>query len=133
MHTLSDIVSIVDFIKERVKAVAMLNSVHSKNMINEGGPRSFMFDNCVNWVSSEVKKGQTVQDLRFGCTCISSEVEIADFTLTEMLDDFMKFIFIKMGDIEVPDEEDDDDEDLKLSKEEIEEHLENVTVLDSMD
>lgn len=70
-----------------------------------------------------------MQDRRFGCTCFSSEVEIVDFTLTTMLDDVMKFIFIKMGDIEAPVDDDEDEEDnLELTSEELE-HL----VLEDMD
>ncbi|KAI7903576.1 Arb2 domain-containing protein [Cokeromyces recurvatus] len=118
-----------DFIKERVKAVAMVNSVHTKDMINGGSKRTFMFDNCVNWVVSQAKKGEIVTDIRSGCTCISSEEEIADFTLNKMLDDIMKFIYVKMGDIE-PEivDEDEADEIEELTQEEIEE-LKNVDLL----
>lgn len=49
------------------------------------------------------------------------ELEIADFTLTTMLDDIMKFIFVKMGDIEPDTVDSDDDETRELSKEELEE------------
>lgn len=34
----------VDFIKERVKAVAMTNSVHARDLIEGDGRRAFMFD-----------------------------------------------------------------------------------------
>lgn len=53
--------------------------------------------------------------------CIALELEIADFTLPTMLDDIMKFIFVKMGDIEPDSVESDDDETRELSKEELEE------------
>lgn len=57
------------------------------------------------------------------------ELELADFTLTEMLDDIMKFIYIKMGDIEPPTEdEDSDDENRELTKAELEE-LDNINIL----
>lgn len=49
-------------------------------------------------------------------------MEIADFTLTTMLDDIMKFIYIKMGDIEpdqVDEKDDEDTENRELSKEEL--------------
>ncbi|KAG2198536.1 hypothetical protein INT47_008640 [Mucor saturninus] len=119
-----------DFIKDRVKAVAMTNSVHARDLIEGDGRRAFMFDNCVNWVVSNAKKGETVQDLRFGCTSISSELEIADFTLNTMLDDIMKFIYIKMGDIEpvVEESDEEDDENRELTKEELAE-LDNIDML----
>lgn len=110
-----------DFIKDRVKAVAMTNSVHSRDLIEGEGRRAFMFDNCVNWVVSNAKRGEIVIDDRFGCTNISSELEIADFTLPTMLDDIMKFIFVKMGDIEPDSVESDDEENRELTKEELEE------------
>lgn len=34
----------VDFIKDRVKAVAMTNSVHARDLIEGDGRRAFMFD-----------------------------------------------------------------------------------------
>ncbi|KAI9484140.1 MAG: hypothetical protein EXX96DRAFT_561041 [Benjaminiella poitrasii] len=111
-----------DFIKEHVKAVAMVNSVHTRDMINDSGKRTFMFDNCVNWIVSQTKKGEAVNDIRFGCSCISSEEEIADFTLNAMLDDIMKFIYVKMGDIELEEGDDeDDDEDKELTQEQLKE------------
>ncbi|KAI9357452.1 hypothetical protein BD770DRAFT_388768 [Pilaira anomala] len=119
-----------DFIKEHVKAVAMTNSVHARDLIEGEGKRAFMFDNCVNWVVSTAKKGEVLQDLRYGCTSISSEQEIADFTLNAMLEDIMRFIYIKMGDIEPAQEEseDEDDGNRELTKEELAD-LENIDML----
>lgn len=158
--------------KERVKAVAMTNSVHARDLIEGEGKRAFMFDvsginitclafflnisvmpldqNCVNWVVSTAKKGEVLQDLRYGCTSISSgkcyisssfffflqfffgyvEQEIADFTLNAMLEDIMRFIYIKMGDIEPAQEEseDEDDENRELTKEELAD-LEDIDIL----
>lgn len=111
-------------------------------------PFLIIFQSCVNWVVSNTKKGETVQDLRYGCTSISSgkhyiiqkekqtinpeqnlELEIADFTLNAMLDDIMKFIYIKMGDIEPTEEDsDDDDDNRELTKEELAE-LDNIDML----
>lgn len=58
------------------------------------------------------------------------ELEIADFTLTEMLDDILKFIYIKMGDIEPSndEEQDIDDENRELTKEELAD-LESMDIL----
>jgi hypothetical protein len=58
-------------------------------------------------------------------------LEIADFTLTTMLDDILKFIYIKMGDIEpgqVDEQDDEDTENRELSKEELAE-LNNLDIL----
>jgi uncharacterized membrane protein YiaA len=111
--------------------------------------------NCVNWVVSAAKKGEFLRDVNHGCTDISSGkkkkkkkkkivfifliihlfcnligLDIADFTLNEMLDYIMKFIFVKMGDIE-PEENDEEEEDLdnrELTKEELAE-VEGIDVL----
>lgn len=59
------------------------------------------------------------------------ELEIADFTLNAMLDDIMNFIFIKMGDIEPPlveSDQEDDDENRVLTAEELAE-LDNVDMI----
>lgn len=45
-----------------------------------------------------------------------------------MLDDIVKFIYIKMGDIEPIEEDSDDDENRELTKEELAE-LANVDIL----
>lgn len=51
------------------------------------------------------------------------DLEIADFTLTECIDEIMDFIFIKMGDIEPKEVEETEVEEEDLQKE-LEEHLE---------
>ncbi|KAI8988306.1 Arb2 domain-containing protein [Mycotypha africana] len=103
----------VDFIKSHVKGVAFIDSAHSKGMIEEGeGRRNFLFERCVNWSSDpSTPKGQPINDVRWSCQGISSEQEVSDFTLPTMYDDIMKFIFIKMGDIEPPPSDDENDED----------------------
>ncbi|KAI8056303.1 uncharacterized protein B0P05DRAFT_560366 [Gilbertella persicaria] len=106
-----------DFIKDRVKVIAMTDSAHGSDMIEGSDKRAFMFDNCINWIVNAKAKGELVQDARFGCTCISSALEISDFTMTEMLDDILKFVFVKMGDIEPEPENDEEDDETFLLNE----------------
>ncbi|RCH78872.1 hypothetical protein CU098_004294, partial [Rhizopus stolonifer] len=110
-------------LKDRIKCVAMSNSVHTRDLIKNEGARAWLFSNGINWLVSQKEKGATITDPRFGCTCISSNLEIADFTLTECIDEIMDFIFIKMGDIEPKEVEETEVEEEDLQKE-LEEHLE---------
>ncbi|KAI8890939.1 hypothetical protein K501DRAFT_235814, partial [Backusella circina FSU 941] len=127
-----------DHLKNKIKAAAFLDSSHSRDFVSNVQLRNWMFERALNWVVSGVKRGEVVQDLRFGCTCISSEQEIADFTLPSCLEDILKFIFIKMGDVE-PDEINEEDEeqgdpengDRELTQEEqaeLSEHLNVISV-----
>ncbi|OBZ87317.1 hypothetical protein A0J61_04645 [Choanephora cucurbitarum] len=113
-----------DFIRQKVKVIAMTDSAHGSDLIEGSDKRTFMFENCINWIVNAKPKGEIVQDPRFGCTCISSALEINDFTLTEMLNDIMKFIFVKMGDIEPDQEEEEEDIEALLAQEA--EHLEII-------
>ncbi|KAG0785722.1 hypothetical protein G6F57_009165 [Rhizopus arrhizus] len=117
-----------DALQGRIKCAAMSNSVHSSDMLKNEGTRRWLFDNCINWVVSAKAKGEIITDPRFGCTCISSNLEISDFTLTECIDDIMDFIFVKMGDIERKEIEEDEDEITLQEVEELSEHLEITSV-----
>jgi hypothetical protein len=126
--------SIVEHLKDKIKAAAFLDSSHSRDFVTNVQLRNWMYERCLNWVVSGSQRGKVVQDLRFGCTCISSEQEIADFTLPSCLEDILKFIFIKMGDIE-PDPEDEKEDpentERELTKEEeaeLSEHLDIISV-----
>ncbi|CAO3656060.1 unnamed protein product [Mucor fragilis] len=122
-----------DYIKEHIKAVAMTDSVHIRDMIKGDKQRTFMFENCYNWSASTDKKGSLVPDVRLGCPNISSGEEIADYTLTTMLKYIMNFIFVKMGDIEwgSDDENDDMEGDVEVLTEEDMAELSRIEVLSS--
>ncbi|KAI9247218.1 Arb2 domain-containing protein [Sporodiniella umbellata] len=89
-----------DVLKDRVKCAAMSNSVHTIDSMKKEGVRSWFYSNCINWQVSQQEKGDKIIEPRLGCTCISSNLEIADFTLTECMQEMMDFVFVKMGDIE---------------------------------
>ncbi|KAI9023670.1 Arb2 domain-containing protein [Phycomyces nitens] len=107
-----------DFLKDRMQAVAMADSVHSRDL------------HAVNWAVSQQPRGDIVTDTRFGCEVLSSNCEIADFTLPSSIKEIVKFIDIKMGDIE-PEIEDNDDqeEEPQLTKEEEAELKEHLSIL----
>ncbi|CEI94781.1 hypothetical protein RMCBS344292_08986 [Rhizopus microsporus] len=117
-----------DEYKDRFICTAMANSVHSRDMIKDTSLRTWLFDNCVNWTVSQKEKGGIITDPRFGCTCISSNQEIADFTLTECIDDIMNFIFVKMGDIEPETKDDEDEFENDVTEEQLEELKEHLEI-----
>ncbi|CEP17876.1 hypothetical protein [Parasitella parasitica] len=104
----------------RIKAVALVNSVHVKDAVKGEKERAFVYNNCCNWSATTDKKGSLVPDVRLGCTNISSGEEIADYTLRTMLKNIMNYIFVRMGDIEWDsDIESDEDEPKELTEEDM--------------
>jgi hypothetical protein len=62
-----------DIFKDKVKAIALADSVHSRDLINGDEKRVYLFEKVANWMTSaEDKKGDIIRDPRFGCTCISA-------------------------------------------------------------
>jgi hypothetical protein len=62
-----------DWFKEKVKAIALADSVHSRDIIEGDDKRVFLFEKVTNWMASvEEKKDAIIRDPRFGCTCISA-------------------------------------------------------------
>jgi hypothetical protein len=59
---------------------------------------------------------------------INIDQEIADFTLTECIDDIMNFIFVKMGDIEPGIKEDEDEFENDVTEEQLEELKEHLEI-----
>ncbi|KAG0187941.1 hypothetical protein DFQ28_005656 [Apophysomyces sp. BC1034] len=130
-YTQYDIVP-VDFVKARVRAVAMANSAHTIDLIEGANKRTWIIDNVVNWSVGEQAKGEIVNDRRFGCTCLSAK--LADFTLPTCLNEMLHFIGVKMGDVDETENEDEEaagDQDIKLTAEEeaeLAEHLDVVSI-----
>ncbi|KAG0163611.1 hypothetical protein DFQ30_011290 [Apophysomyces sp. BC1015] len=121
-----------DFVKARVRAVAMANSAHTIDLIEGANKRTWIIDNVVNWSVGEQAKGEIVNDRRFGCTCLSAK--LADFTLPTCLNEMLHFIGVKMGDVDETENEDEEaagDQDIKLTAEEeaeLAEHLDVVSI-----
>ncbi|KAF7721648.1 hypothetical protein EC973_004324 [Apophysomyces ossiformis] len=107
-----------DFIKSRVRAVTIANSTHTLDLIHGSDKRAWMIDNVVNWSVGQEAKGEVINDRRFGCTCLSAAVELADFVLPSCLPEMLRFIGVKMGEITEMENESDGEEDGKLTAEE---------------
>ncbi|KAG2186856.1 hypothetical protein INT44_003083 [Umbelopsis vinacea] len=120
-----------DLFKKRVKAIALADSVHSRDMVEGDDKRVFLFEKVMNWMASvEEKKDAIIRDPRFGCTCISAGVEIADFTLPTSLNDMFKFLQGEFGDQTTEDEIVTDSFRQELEENELEDLNEFVTVVD---
>ncbi|CDH54120.1 protein fam172b-like isoform 1 [Lichtheimia corymbifera JMRC:FSU:9682] len=130
-HTLTELLNHDgDFFKKRVRAVAMADSTHSSDLLKGDDKRAWMRNHVVNWAVSSEPRGQPITDNRFGCDCLSSELEISDYTLPTCLDAMWKFIDVQMGDAE-PEEVDDEitrPELLDEQEAELEEHLNVVSI-----
>lgn len=125
-----------DIFKDKVKAIALADSVHSRDLIEGDEKRVYLFEKVANWMTSaEDKKGEVIRDPRFGCTCISAGkfrtirkdssraflynfclycvgVEISDFALPTSLDDMFKFYRRQFGEEAASDDEESLEEEL---------------------
>ncbi|KAI9322310.1 hypothetical protein BX666DRAFT_1893688 [Dichotomocladium elegans] len=123
-----------DFFKNRVLAVAMADSTHSSDLIKGDDKRSWMRNHVVNWaVSTETALGKPLNDNRFGCECLSSGLEISDFTLPTCIDLMWRFIDVKMGDLPPTAADEIDNEILseearQEEEKELDEHLNVVSI-----
>ncbi|KAL1936363.1 hypothetical protein VTP01DRAFT_497 [Rhizomucor pusillus] len=120
-----------EFIKSRVLAVAMADSVHSRELIKGDDMRAWMQNHIVNWVVSKQPRGEIVSDNRFGCECLSAETELSDFTLPYCVNEMMRFIGLKMGDIQTEEDVDEEiscEELLEAENAELGEHLNVVSI-----
>ncbi|KAL0089765.1 Arb2 domain-containing protein [Phycomyces blakesleeanus] len=121
-----------DFLKDRMQAVAMADSVHSRDLVDGSDKRAWMLSHAVNWAVSQQARGEIIADTRFGCEVLSSNCEIADFTLPSSIKDIVKFIDIKMGDLKLEIEgngDQEEEEESELTKEEEAELKEHLSIL----
>ncbi|KAJ2963268.1 hypothetical protein NQZ79_g1671 [Umbelopsis isabellina] len=127
-----------DLFKDKVKAIALADSVHSRDLIEGDEKRVYLFEKVANWMTSaEDKKGEIIRDPRFGCTCISAGVEISDFALPTSLDDMFKFYRRQFDEETTSDEEGSVEDEFitdaarqAIDQEKLEELQEFVTVVD---
>ncbi|KAI8581468.1 hypothetical protein K450DRAFT_231454 [Umbelopsis ramanniana AG] len=120
-----------DLFKEKVKAIALADSVHSRDMVEGDDKRVFLFEKVTNWMASvEEKKDAIIRDPRFGCTCISAGVEIADFTLPTSLNDMFKFYQRQFGEQTFEDEIVTNSARQEMEENELEDLNEFITVVD---
>ncbi|KAI8366671.1 uncharacterized protein BYT42DRAFT_587459 [Radiomyces spectabilis] len=115
-----------DFVKERVGAVAIADSAHSITLVEGEHKRAWMINHMANWAVSGEPKGTIIRDPRMGCDTISANIEIADFTLPTCLDEILRYVGIKTGDVVA----NEDQSSEMPSKEELEELDDRVQMLD---
>ncbi|RUS29200.1 hypothetical protein BC938DRAFT_480935 [Jimgerdemannia flammicorona] len=122
---------IVEFFRRQVRAVALANSVHSRDTIVGDGKLVWLHENVVNWIVSDANFGDMVEDLRFGCNSVSAAVELTDHIIPKAMDPIFKFFRLKItgGDDELDNISDNEDRDLTQEEEaELAAHLENLYV-----
>ncbi|KAI8143882.1 Arb2 domain-containing protein [Fennellomyces sp. T-0311] len=120
-----------EFFKERVAAVAMADSTHSSDLVTGDTKRIWIRNHVVNWAASNNARGEPVKDTRLGCDCLSSGDELSEFTVPHSINDMMRFIDTKMGDIiveEVDDEIVKEEDILEAEEAELEEHVRMVNI-----
>ncbi|RUP49020.1 hypothetical protein BC936DRAFT_143456 [Jimgerdemannia flammicorona] len=120
-----------EFFRRQVRAVALANSVHSRDTIVGDGKLVWLHENVVNWIVSDANFGDMVEDLRFGCNSVSAAVELTDHIIPKAMDPIFKFFRLKItgGDDELDNISDNEDRDLTQEEEaELAAHLENLYV-----
>ncbi|RUS15210.1 hypothetical protein BC937DRAFT_92744, partial [Endogone sp. FLAS-F59071] len=134
----------VDFFSQRVQAVALVNSVHSKDSITGSKKHIWLFENVANWVASDEEFGTFIDDPRFGCRSISAgrlrtsalsghgykfwqsclhaaTVELPDHIIASALDKILDFFRVKFSDEELEGSNDEEEDDYRepMTREEV--------------